>query len=210
MPTPRRFLLSDAIVLVAATALGLFVVRPYSSRYADRSVAPVCRRTWIVGWASCTWNCLAARGSDRHGVDARGSPSQALPRSAALAPAASAAGIRGRHDGRGCSGHASGWLRHDVARVVGQPKLFILHVRRTGGGGAQMGLPPGGFYFELDHILGTMAIIGVSVAASWIFLLASGAWRSERGWVDRTGRVLGYFWIATLPLTGWWDFHVRF
>ena len=96
------------------------------------------------------------------------------------------------------------------ARVVGQPNLWILSVRRTGGGGTFIGLPPGNLYFELDHFLGTMALVGTSVAASWIFLLASGAWRPERGWIDRAGRMLGWFWIATLPLTGWWDFHLRF
>jgi hypothetical protein len=95
-------------------------------------------------------------------------------------------------------------------RVAGQPGLYIMSVRRTGGGGAMTGLPPGNLYFELDHFLGTMALVGVSVAASWILLLMSGAWRPERGWIDRTGRALGCFWIATLPLTGWWDFHMRF
>lgn len=36
---------------------------------------------------------------------------------------------------------------------------------------------------------------GVVVGVSWALLLASGRWQSERGWVDRLGRVVGVGWI---------------
>ena len=140
------------------------------------------------------------------------------PRSEALSPSAplqptSCAGVRVSVAGMAAAvvlvtrlcGFAIMYLR-----VFRKPLLYVWSVRRTGGGGAFTGLPPGNLYFELDHFLGTMALAGTSVAASWIFLLASGAWRPERGWIDRAGRALGWFWIITLPLTGWWDFHLRF
>jgi hypothetical protein len=55
-----------------------------------------------------------------------------------------------------------------------------------------------------------MAMIGAAIASSWMLLLVSGRWCPERGWIDRAGRWLGWFWIATLPLTSWWDFFARF
>jgi hypothetical protein len=70
--------------------------------------------------------------------------------------------------------------------------------------------PPRNLLFEGDHILDTMATIGVSIAASWFLLLITGRWRSERSWIDRAGRALGWYWIAILPLSDWWDFHARF
>jgi hypothetical protein len=45
-----------------------------------------------------------------------------------------------------------------------------------------------------------MAMIGVAVAMGWILLLVSGRWRGERSRINRTGRVLGWFWIILLPL----------
>jgi hypothetical protein len=73
-----------------------------------------------------------------------------------------------------------------------------------------MGVRPGYLWFDTDHFLNTMAMIGVAVASSWLLLLVSGRWRPEPSWIDRSGRVLGWIWIAILPLTCWLDFHVRF
>src|SRR5262249_5094811 len=72
------------------------------------------------------------------------------------------------------------------------------------------GAAPGYLWFDADHFLNTMAMIGVSVGSSWVLLPVSGRWRPEPTWIARAGRVLGWFWIAILPLTTWWDFHVRF
>jgi len=73
-----------------------------------------------------------------------------------------------------------------------------------------VGGAPGWLAFDMDHFVNTMAMIGVAVASSWVLLLVSRQWRPERSWIDRAGRALGWFWIAILPLTCWWDFHVRF
>lgn len=37
--------------------------------------------------------------------------------------------------------------------------------------------------------------IGGWVLAAWLGLALSGSWKSDRGWIDRTGRVFGVFWI---------------
>ena len=209
MNTPRRFLLSDAIVLVAATAVGLFVFRPYYGvtsldRTPPEPTAP------FAGWIACVWNWLV------------------LASPIVMAWTLAILGVRLRRPRPRMRrllrqpGFVAGLMAAAVltlrlcgfasmcVRLVGQPTLWIWSVRRTGGGGAFRGLPPGNLYFEADHFLATMALVGVSVAGSWLFLLASGVWKPERGWIDRAGRVLGWFWIATLPVTGWWDFHLRF
>lgn len=37
---------------------------------------------------------------------------------------------------------------------------------------------------------------GIAVLSAWTVLLLSGRWRSERSWIDRSGCVLGWCWIA--------------
>ena len=209
MTTPRKFFISDAIVLVAATAVGLFVFRPYYAVASLDWTPPFANATWIVGSISCVWNGLAlafpiviAWTIALVGLRLRAPrPSwrKLLRQPGFVAGLAATVVLAVRFCG----------FATMCARVVGQPSLSLVSVRRTGGGGFMAGPPPGNLLFELDHFVSTMALLGASVAACWIFLLASGSWRPERGWIDRAGRVLGWFWIATLPLTGWWDFHTR-
>lgn len=52
---------------------------------------------------------------------------------------------------------------------------------------------------------------GWAVAVSWLTLVLVGRWRPEPSWVDRWGRLLGFAWIAVGPLasllidhTPWW------
>jgi hypothetical protein len=40
-------------------------------------------------------------------------------------------------------------------------------------------------------------IIGLAVLTSWTTLLVGCRWRAERSWIDRIGRMLGVYWIAT-------------
>jgi hypothetical protein len=40
--------------------------------------------------------------------------------------------------------------------------------------------------------------ISMAVPAAWFILAWSGRWRSEPSWIDRTGRVLGAYWIGLL------------
>lgn len=45
--------------------------------------------------------------------------------------------------------------------------------------------------------------IGPAVAATWLALILSGRWRPRRGWLDRLGRFIGWFWIAFALLLQW-------
>jgi hypothetical protein len=96
------------------------------------------------------------------------------------------------------------------ARVIGNVSVAAWQPRHFQGFGCFIGGNPGLLLFDTDHFVNTMAMIGAAVAASWLLLLVSGQWRPERSWNDRFGRVLGWYWIAILPLTSWWDFHARF
>jgi hypothetical protein len=58
MTSPRKFLLSDALVFVAATAVGFFVVRPYYAVAPIDWTPPFAIATRFVGWIGCVWNCL--------------------------------------------------------------------------------------------------------------------------------------------------------
>jgi hypothetical protein len=41
---------------------------------------------------------------------------------------------------------------------------------------------------------------GFSVAVAWLTLALGGRWRPEPSWIDRMGRVLGFYFIAIIPL----------
>ena len=41
-------------------------------------------------------------------------------------------------------------------------------------------------------------VVAHAVAGAWLALCLSGAWRSERGWIDAMGRGLGIYWIGSL------------
>ncbi len=40
---------------------------------------------------------------------------------------------------------------------------------------------------------------GFAVASAWLVLWANGRWRSQPSWADRLGRLLGLFWVLTIP-----------
>jgi hypothetical protein len=44
-------------------------------------------------------------------------------------------------------------------------------------------------------------LFGFVVVAVWIALWISGVWRAERSWIDRVGRALGAYWVANSVLT---------
>jgi hypothetical protein len=217
MTTPRKFLLSDAIVLVAATAIGLALVKPYyavmpplrwtppfpfGSRFLGRMegvcVCLVLASPFVAAWTLAILG-LRLRRPRAHWRRLVRQPGLVAGLMVALVLILRLVGFATM-----------------CARVMGQSNLGIRNVTSIGGGGigrlsgAFMGLPPGYLCFDFDHFLNTMAMIGVAIGSGWMLLLVSGRWRPEPSWIDRAGRVLGWFWIAILPLTGWWDFHVRF
>jgi hypothetical protein len=48
----------------------------------------------------------------------------------------------------------------------------------------------------------TAPVVGAAVLVAWPVLSANGRWRLERDWIDRSGRVLGVYWMAVAVFTG--------
>jgi hypothetical protein len=58
------------------------------------------------------------------------------------------------------------------------------------------------FNYLIFIVIMPMSLMGVSVSAVWIVLWLIGAWRPERSWIDRAGRVVGIYWVANSLLFG--------
>jgi hypothetical protein len=211
MKSARAFHLSDPMVLVAVSALALGLFKAYhaamSPLYWCPTIVPATRFTgWVNGlWGSLirafpivmTWTLAILVLRFR----------RPLPRSARIVrqPGFVAALV---------ALLALVWRSIGFAtlywRVGRDPGLGAWQPRHFQGLGCFVGGNPGWMLLDMDHFLNTMAMIGAAVAASWLLLFVSGQWRPERSWIDRLGRVIGWYWIAIMPLTSWWDFHARF
>ncbi len=44
-------------------------------------------------------------------------------------------------------------------------------------------------------VIYSTTVVGLLIAVTWFLLRASGNWRSEAGWIDRSGRLIGACWI---------------
>jgi hypothetical protein len=43
-------------------------------------------------------------------------------------------------------------------------------------------------------------IVPATVMVAWLGLVASRQWKSESSWIDRAGRLIGIFWLMTIPI----------
>jgi hypothetical protein len=57
-----------------------------------------------------------------------------------------------------------------------------------------------------NELISIPSEIGCAVTAAWIIQAISGRWRCEPNWIDRVGRSTGAFWIATIPFS-WFSVH---
>jgi len=212
MKSARKFRLSDAMVLVAATAVAFAVFKPYQAAMNPLRFGPsIAPATPFTGWIEGLWGCLV----------------RAFPYVMAWTLAILVLRFRRPRPRWIRLIRQPGFIAALVpapvlvwrvigfaslyARVGANPSSLAAWIpRHFNGIGCFMGGSPGWMLFDTDHFLNTMAMIGAAVAASWLLLVVSGQWRPERSWIDRFGRLIGWYWIAVLPLTSWWDFHARF
>ncbi len=55
--------------------------------------------------------------------------------------------------------------------------------------------------FNVIEFRGLPSEMGCAVAASWVIQRISERWHCEPSWLDRTGRILGVFWVGTIPFS---------
>jgi hypothetical protein len=113
--------------------------------------------------------------------------------------------------------------RPDVRFLTRQPGMvafmaaaIVLAIRLMNFGSVLSVLVIDGTYFWLGQIALDLdpeswraipSEIGCAVAAAWIVQATGGRWRSEPSWIDRMGRILGIYWIATIPFA-WFSVHI--
>jgi hypothetical protein len=192
----RRISISDAMLLTAATAVGLTIARTYSVEVLRNNLAPYpsITRSLLTAWMYI----LAT-----------------LPLPALWSLALLALWLRlprpprrlVRQPGAVACGAASLVI---AVRVIG---FLTLLIRKPGTPFMTVTLLWDRFAVTLSHpgpvnfsTVYTSAYFAASafgmstaVAAAWMLLARSGRWRSEAGWLDRAGRLLGAYWVGIIP-----------
>lgn len=181
----RRFYISDAIVLVAATAVGFAAARlcseswaglmpiPFFSRGPTRETAEAIARVtvrvplWLAPWtvALLLLRLRPPRPRRRH-----------LWRRPGFVAGAAATFV----------------LATGAAAIVAVLAYRYLTTWRTSYW--VWFLPP--LFMHCAFDLRLSSLVGAAVAVGWMTLLLGGRWRAEPVWIDRLGRVLGCCWIA--------------
>ncbi|WP_165068121.1 hypothetical protein [Paludisphaera rhizosphaerae] len=189
--TTRRITIFDVMTLVAATAFGLWLAR---FSFVDRPAAP-------AGW-TFTWPLTPSAGG-------YASKRWLIPIAEKLVPVLP------------CLSTWSGAIlvirlippRPRRRRLVGQPGfvaavvvvVVVLVESALLVGSAKLdgrfgwSSPSDAARFAANGFVMLAHHAGWAVAASWLTLALVGRWRSEAGWIDRLGRVLGVVWIMIGP-----------
>ena len=63
------------------------------------------------------------------------------------------------------------------------------------------GLPYRHRFYSFDFVVWLCILpicsVGTTVLAIWVVLWISGSWYAEQSWIDRTGRAVGIYWVAS-------------
>jgi len=174
----RRFLLGDAIILVASTALLLS---------ADRAVRSICVSfsAWFHGFAAL------------HFVEVRLITYSVALTSLSL-PLLGSLLIRPTDRNRLCQGVPGLFVHLVVAMVVVvrltgwavRASLFLLFEGKLGFYGATWAAEVR--YYLQDDL---RADIAIAILTSWLTLKLVGRWNPDRAWDDRLGRFVGCLWV---------------
>lgn len=179
----RRLTLFDGIVLVAASSAALMIWRQFGDSIWREAWAS--RRSTL--WPGPAWAyCVAAA---------------LCPFAAVAAPTLLALRLRSPRPRRPIlwsQPGASACLAIIVVMLFQTTWNLMYHVRFR-----SVALP-----FPLieysPRFLGWMVVIpteeGLGVAATWIVLAVGGRLRPEPSWIDRSGRIVGVYFLACLPL----------
>ncbi|HWE36433.1 MAG TPA: hypothetical protein VG406_07700 [Isosphaeraceae bacterium] len=176
--SPRPFLVRDIIVLVAATAAGLGLIRSYFINNEPDFENPQTKIRIILNYIDSLTLLLASLSTATF-VLRLAPPRPSLRR----------------------VGHQPGWTASAVVVIVTAlgviERVFVNLVMylRTEPSERHR------FYFdwtdELNRVMGKqMVMSSLAVAAIWAIQYLGRRWRPERSWLDRLGRLLGLLWIV--------------
>lgn len=202
----RRLSTSDALVLVAATAIGLAVVRTIEAS----AFSSIISSTSVVIWTGPNQVTTASGVLQDYWQREGGAPGVMLSywgQRLSLWCAPCLASWTLAVLGLSCV-HRRGdpWRPGGVAgaavllalscAAVSRPEMLFYYRAR----------PAGPIYLDwlpwwLSLWLSAPRLAGFAVAASWSSLALAGGWKPERGWVDVAGRLLGSAWLV-LGLAG--------
>lgn len=178
----RNFTISDALVLIAAIAIGFAWTRFYlNSEWGGESYPDIEGRLGPVSafhhgvevvnwWTTGVSNCLAVVTIALLILRLRGGPRRRL-RYLTRRPGTVAGGA--------------------VLLTVSWDLLYAMI--EVSGAALRAGSYDSIWQFTLLELSGHNA--GVAVAAAWTLLALSGRWRREPGWLDGMGTALGVYWL---------------
>jgi hypothetical protein len=214
-PAGRGFRLLDAMILMAAIAVGFALARMGAARVLGYETGPF---SPAARWPLRAWLVVLA----------------AVPHVAPIAPALLCIGLLPpRPDLRRLASRPGfvACLALTIVLVVRAAGFLALWARTLGSPFARVrrevtllpdpfrildGAPGLGSAIEIPtfraliHLAPLAAELGLSVAVAWSVLAIGRRWRPEPSWVDRSGRVVVGFWLTTLPLTSWWSYHIMY
>jgi hypothetical protein len=173
----RRFTVLDAMILIAAVALCLVIPSTFRALLPTRSYWIYdFRQYWLIMGSS--W--LAAG-------------SLALAIVAVLVPRP-AGRRRFRQPGVLAVVLVALTLTFNEVQTLGHGITLYLTVGKSFDNGV--------FWWVFGPIYDMAFRAGLAVLSGWFTLVLAGGWQSAMGWLDRSGRLLGWMWIA-LGLTAW-------
>jgi hypothetical protein len=186
---PRQFGLLDAMILIVALALGLAWWREWDrnggdqwdwdkhpeSQFVEQANSA---RYWLgvavltLVTSTCAWVVLRFRRPRPSCFRMMRQPGAVVCLAASMAFAILQAG-----------------------EIANQILSQCLGVRNLGNGFGYRWDPE---YFSKIRLGG---LVGVTVLVAWLILALGHRWRAEPTWLDRSGRLLGIIWIATVPIS---------
>jgi hypothetical protein len=190
--SPRRpFNLLDAMVLLAATAVGLAVARAMARKlwgstklnepYNSEVLQQVTRWTvlclpFLVAWTIAVLLLQMLSRRPRPGPDdLLCQPGAAACGAAALAITTEAVIVLVM----GLMSPKTSSLRENVPQVL----VWVL----------------------THHYMCQLGMPGLAVTVAWMALALSGRWQPEPNWLDRTGRSMGLVWVVLMVIRPWLD-----
>jgi hypothetical protein len=174
---PRKFTLIDAMVLVAAAAVSLVLIREYIASGSSRHIVESIPRDWSF---ASIW---------RFGTLLSG---MLAPLAVSLSLALWVLRLRRpRPEWRELFSQP-GTIA--CTATIAESGLIVVKVWLSQAYLLKRSLP----LPDLHHLwINRLPWNGEVVAVAWLVLWLCGSWRSEPGWIDRAGRVLGVYWIIS-------------